>query len=106
MSVSYFIHKGTSSLTLLGDAINVIRPPLHHLAAFRQVLRVIVGSTNLVGFAMGKLAFDHVRHEAILIKNGTGSGTETVSGCARMIAHPVDRIEHGIFAHKGNGIVL
>ena len=44
----------------LCDAVDVVDPPLHHLAALRQVLRVVVGGPHFVLFDVGELAFNHV----------------------------------------------
>jgi hypothetical protein len=43
---------------------------LHHFPAFRQVLGKVLGGTYGIAFAMGKLALDHVRHEAVLVEDG------------------------------------
>jgi len=50
---------------------------LHHLTAFRQVLRVIVGGTDFVALGMGKLAFNDIRRKTIFVEDGTGSSTES-----------------------------
>ena len=45
--------------------IEIIGPPLHHGPPLRQVLGVIVGSTNAVPFTVGKLTFDHIRTKSM-----------------------------------------
>src|SRR5438045_2211078 len=44
-----------AAFNLWRDAIQIIRPPLHHLPAFRQVLRMIVSGANLVALDVSKL---------------------------------------------------
>src|SRR5665213_1056480 len=50
---------------------------------------------------MCKLALDHVRREAMLIKDGAGAGAKTVAGGAGVIAHAIQGVKHGVFTHKG-----
>ena len=67
---------------------------------------MVIGGSHLVAFAMGKLALDHVRPKAMLIKDGASGGAEAVAGGAAVIPLAVERIEHGIFAHVLRGFVL
>jgi hypothetical protein len=48
--------------------IQVIRPPLHHLSAFRQKLCIIICTTNLVPFAVCKLTFNGVPIPSVLVE--------------------------------------
>ena len=64
------------------DLIKIIGPPLHHLPAFRQVLRMIVSSPDGVPFAVGKLAFNHVRTKAMLVQDGAGGAAKSMPGGA------------------------
>ena len=65
-----------------GDLIEVICPPLHHLAAFRQVLGVIVGSSHFIAFTMCKLPFDDIRGKPMLIQDSAGGTAKPVSSGA------------------------
>src|SRR5262249_39039767 len=92
---------------LLGrQFLNVISPPLHHLPAFREVLGMIVSRPNAVALSVCKLAFDHVSIKPMLIENGAGRTAEAVSGCTRVITHPIKRIEDGVLAHATCRFVL
>jgi hypothetical protein len=44
-------------LSTTGKIVEIVRPLLHHAPALGEVLRVVVGGTDLVAFVMGKLAF-------------------------------------------------
>jgi len=68
-----------------GCAIQIVRPPLHHLPAFGQALRVIVGSSYFVALIMRQLPFNHVRRKSILIENGAGGAAEPMHGGPRVI---------------------
>lgn len=46
------------------QAVEVIRPSLHHLAQLVETLRTIVGSTNLVTLHVAKLQLDKIRMPA------------------------------------------
>jgi hypothetical protein len=86
--------------------LKIVRPPLHHLPAFRQVLSVIVSRPDAVPFAVSELALDDVRPKPVLIQNRAGGTTEAVAGRARMIAHAIQGVEDGILAHECCGRVL
>ena len=67
---------------------------------------MIVSSPDGVPFAVGKLAFNHIRTKSMLIQNRAGGAAKSVPGGARMIAHAIQGIEHRVLAHKRSGIVL
>lgn len=50
-----------------GNLIQIVGPPLHHLPAFREVLRVIVGGPDGIPLSVGKLTLDHVGSKAVLV---------------------------------------
>jgi hypothetical protein len=64
------------NLWVFGKIIEIVRPLLHHAPAFGQVLRVVVGGTDLVAFVMGKLAFDPIGVKSHLVQKGGRDGTE------------------------------
>ena len=43
-------------------------------------MRVVIGSAHFVALAMGKLAFNHVRHKPVFIEYGARRATEAVPG--------------------------
>jgi hypothetical protein len=47
--------------------VEVICPPLHHLATFWQILRMVVCRPDGISFAVGELTLDHVRRESVLV---------------------------------------
>ena len=52
--------------------IQIIRPVLHHSAAFAEVFGAIVRSANLVPLLMRKLPLDYIRAEAHFVERGGG----------------------------------
>ena len=68
--VSFFIGRA--------QAVEVIRPLLHHFFAFLQIAGVVIRGAHAVFLAMGQLAFDPVAVVAPLIEQGGGHGAETV----------------------------
>ena len=86
--------------------VEIIPPPLHHLPAFRETLRVVVAGADLIALAMSKLAFDNVMAEAVLVQDGARRRPETVAGGAGMVAHAIQREEDGIFGHATGRLVL
>ena len=49
------------------QAIQIIRPCLHHPDTFGQIFRAVVCAAHLVSFHMGKLAFNNIRTPALFI---------------------------------------
>ncbi len=80
----------------LGDFIQIIRPPLQHFMALGEVVSPVIGGSDFIGRAVGKLTFDNVRLKAALVQNRAGGGANTMHGGLAMIAHTVHRIEQGI----------
>src|SRR5260221_5769302 len=91
---------------ILRSLVEIIGPPLHHLPALRQVLRVIVGGANLIAFVVRKLPLYHVRIESVFIQDSASRSTETVPRCPRMVAHSIQRIENGVLTHAPGGLML
>ena len=50
------------------QAIEVVGPGLHHLAAFREALSLVVGRPHFVALGMRELLLDHVRGKSLLIE--------------------------------------
>lgn len=69
--------------------VHIISPPLHHFPAFWQILCMVIGRSHLVTLTVCKLAFDHLRREAVFIEDGAGGGAEAVAGGAAVITHAV-----------------
>src|SRR5437867_4185624 len=81
-------------LVLCRRFLQVVGPPLHHFSALRQVLGVVVSSSDAVAFTVGELPFDYIRPEFVLVQDGAGGAAESVAGGAGMIAHAVESIQH------------
>ena len=62
------------------DLVKIIGPPLHHLTALRQILRMIVSRPDVVSFSMSKLPFDDIRTKTMLVQNRAGSAAKSVAG--------------------------
>ena len=71
---------GTPRFWLAGNLIEIIGPPLHHCTPFRQILGVIVGSTDGVGFGVSKLALNDIGVKAVLIQDSAGRAAKAVFG--------------------------
>ena len=61
----------------------LIGPPLHHLPAFRQVLRMIVSGPDRVPLTVGQLTLDDVGAESMLVQNGAGGAAEPGARCVQ-----------------------
>src|SRR5579871_4526825 len=72
----------TSQLLLYCFRIKIIGPPLHHLLAFRQVLGVVICRSDSIPLRVSKLAFNHIRSEAMFVQDGAGGTAEAVAGSA------------------------
>ena len=44
----------------VGERIEMVSPPLHHLLPFRKVFSVVIDASNFVPFDMGQLSLDDV----------------------------------------------
>jgi hypothetical protein len=62
------------------QAVEIVRPSLHHLVPFVETQRTIVGSTNLAPLRMSELQFDKIRMPALLVQQRTRHAAETVTG--------------------------
>lgn len=54
----------------LPQAIQIVRPFLHHFTALRQIFRKVVGGAHSIAFAMGKLTFYPIAIVALLVQEG------------------------------------
>jgi hypothetical protein len=78
--------KGLSPSPIDGDysptfalRVEKVRPRLHHLAAFLDVLRSIVGSPHFAAFGVRELALNDIWPESHLIQRGGCDRAETLS---------------------------
>ena len=50
------------------QAVQEVRPLLHHLAPLGKSLRLVVGRSNLVSLGVCQLELDHIWREALLVE--------------------------------------
>src|SRR3972149_1226046 len=80
--------------------VEIIRPSLHHLAAFRHVFSVVVGGAYIVTFGVCQLAFYGVPVPALFVEQGGRHASETVTGhVAYRVAKPTKPRVDGVLAH-------
>ena len=60
------------------ELVKAIRPFLYHLPQLRQVLGMVIGSTDIVPFTMRQLSLNHIRAVSLFIEQGCGHAPETV----------------------------
>ena len=92
-----FKHRGTcEGLTL--QAIQIVGIPLHHLAAFIEVLSVIVNSTDVITFRMSQLPLDSIFGPSIFIEYRAELMSKPMSARKTFVADLTDDKQDGIFA--------
>src|SRR6202043_609592 len=62
------------------EGVKIVRPRLHHLAAFGKPLCLVVSRTNFISLGVRQLQLDHVRREALLIEQRAGHAAKAVPG--------------------------
>src|SRR5262249_872972 len=77
----------------------MVSPTLHHCAALIEVFGAIVRSAHGVLLLVSKLALDYVWAKSHFIERAGGLCPKAVHCRATMIAHAIQRIEHGVVAH-------
>jgi hypothetical protein len=50
------------------EAVEIVRPRLHHLAALGESLCLVVGGSNLVALRVRELQLDYVRRKALFVQ--------------------------------------
>ena len=67
-------------ISTLLQSVQVIRPLLHHLAAFLDELGAVIDSTEGIGDTVGQLVFNHFGlYPWFQVQYGTRHGTESMS---------------------------
>jgi len=66
----------------LGELIEIVAPPLHHLASLREPFRRIAGGSDLTLFGMGQWPFDPVA-----IGPTSFNSVDAVVGIVAMVRH-------------------
>ena len=88
------------------DTIEIVRPPLHHLPAFRQVLSVVVSGPYFISLGVGELPFNHTWRKTILVENRARRRPKSVAGRFRVIAHAIKSVKHSVLAHETGRLML
>ena len=83
----------------------MVAPPLHHLPALRNVLRVVVCGSNAVAFSVGQLPLDDITVESIFVQDGACCRPETVTGSSAVVPHSVDGVEKCVLTDELNWLV-
>jgi len=76
------------------------QPVLHHADAFGQIFGTVVGIVDGVLFFVGKLAFNGVGFEVLLIHGADEHGSYTMPNHFTRISHRVDGIIDRIIRHR------
>ena len=80
------------------EPVEVVSPPLHHLAALVEIFRAVIRGADGVSLHVGKLTLYHVRGEAVLVQERGGHAAEAVGGhLACAVAHRA----HSFVKHDG-----
>ena len=95
-SLQYILHP-VDSPPFTFKFLQVVRPPLHHFDPLRHVLTSMVGRPNRIFFPVGKLPLYSIGIEPDLVGNGGKECPESMHGGFRVVADPIQGIEHGIF---------
>lgn len=77
-------------------AVEVIPPCLHHSPAFGQIFSVDVGGRYLVAFGVCHLVLYNIPTESEFTKSRSHQPAKAVRRHARLVAHTIERIEHGV----------
>jgi hypothetical protein len=99
LHLPWLAYRKRFNLPTIAKGIQIVGVPLKHTASAFEILSGIVSAANLVGLVVRQLPLDPIGLESILVQNGRCDAPETVNSRAGMIAHSVQRIEHGVFAH-------
>src|SRR5579875_2355126 len=86
-------------VTLRHLRVEVVGPPLHHRRALAQVLRVIVGCSDLVALLMSELQLDVLVSELVFMENGRRQSAKTVAGHAALVAETIESEQNRVVAH-------
>src|SRR5208283_5718459 len=81
--------------------VKEVRPPLNHARTFFHVIRTMVGGAHGVLLFVRELPLDRVGSpQAAFIEDRRCKRPEPVRGSAMVIAHAIDRVEHGVLADR------
>jgi len=72
-------------LRSFAQRVKVVRPRLHHLAARRQMLCMVVGSLHCVAFRVGELSFDDIGGPAAFMQQSGGHAAKAMRGDHRAV---------------------
>jgi hypothetical protein len=81
-----------------------VGPILHHLGAWLQIERMVVGGADGVARRVGKLQLDVVVVVALFMQNRGCKSTEAVAGHAALVSHPLQAPSG--WCHVGHGLLV
>ncbi len=67
---------------------------------------MVVSGPNAIPFAVGKLALNDIRPEAMLVQDRACRTPESVPRSLVTVIHPVQGVEHRVLAHEGGRLKL
>lgn len=87
--------------------IQVVRPGLHHSAAFGNVLGIVINCSDSISFSMRKLAFNGIATPPQLIEQRGGHAPKPVRcHIVRPVTQPTERCVQRVVTHWALGGAL